>query len=135
MLRAKDMRRTIAAELKGKSEAEQLRTIEGYVRDWPTNLRGEYVEMRRHLVRRLEKLRTSSRVTASAGAPSDDPFAIAKTGHLTAVLVGLPNVGKSYVFPTTSRPQGSLQARGCIYAPGATSTMCFPTSPGLAATS
>ncbi len=98
MLRAKDMRRKIASELKGKSEAEQIRVIEGYVRDWPTNLRGEYVEMRRHLVRRLEKLRTSSRVTASIGATPDDPFVIAKTGHLTAVLVGLPNVGKSYVF-------------------------------------
>ena len=98
MLRAKDMRRKIASELKGKSEAGQIRVIEGYVRDWPTNLRGEYVEMRRHLVRRLEKLRTSSRVTASIGATPDDPFVIAKTGHLTAVLVGLPNVGKSYVL-------------------------------------
>ena len=92
------MRRKIAAALKGQSEADQIRIIEGYVRDWPSNVRGEYVEMRRHLARRLEKLRTSSRVTASAGAPSDDPFVIAKTGHLTAVLVGLPNVGKSYVF-------------------------------------
>ena len=92
------MRRKIAAELKGKSEAEQIRIIEGYVRDWPPNVRGEYVEMRRHLARRLDKLRTSSRATASSGAPPDDPFAIAKTGHLTAVLVGLPNVGKSYVF-------------------------------------
>ena len=98
MLQAKDMRRKIAAELKGKSEAEQIRIIEGYVRDWPPNVRGEYVEMRRHLARRLDKLRTSSRATASSGAPPDDPFAIAKTGHLTAVLVGLPNVGKSYVF-------------------------------------
>ena len=92
------MRRKITAELKGKPEAEQIRIIEGYIRDWPPNVRGEYVEMRRHLARRLEKLRTSSRVTASASAPSDDPFVIAKTGHLTAVLVGLPNAGKSYVF-------------------------------------
>ena len=98
MLRANDMRRKITAELKGKPETEQIRTIEGYVRDWPPNVRGEYVEMRRHLARRLDKLRTSSSVTASSGAPRDDPFAIAKTGHLTAVLVGLPNVGKSYVF-------------------------------------
>ena len=60
MLRANDMRRKITAELKGKSETEQIRIIEGYVRDWPSNVRGEYVEMRRHLVRRLEKLQTSS---------------------------------------------------------------------------
>ena len=98
------MRRKIASELKGKSEAEQIRIIEGYVSDWPTNLRGEYVEMRRHLVRRLEKLRTRSRVTASIGATSNDPFIIAKTGHLTAALVGLPNAGKSYVFHRLGGP-------------------------------
>ena len=46
----------------------------------------------------VEKLRTSSRVRASTGAPSDDPFVVAKSGHLTAALVGLPNAGKSYVF-------------------------------------
>ena len=98
MLRATDMRRKINSELKGKSEAEQIRIIEGYIQDWPPNVRGEYVEIRRHLVRRLEKLRTSSRVKASAGAPSNDPFVVAKSGHLTAALVGLPNTGKSYVF-------------------------------------
>ena len=98
MLRATDMRRKINSELRGKSEAEQIRIIEGYVQDWPPNVRGEYVEIRRHLVRRLEKLRTSSRVKASAGAPSNDPFVVAKSGHLTAALVGLPNTGKSYVF-------------------------------------
>ena len=108
MLRAKDMRRKITAELKGKPEDEQIRIIEGYVRDWPSNVRGEYVEMRRHLVRRLEKLQTSSRVTASSGAPLDDPFVIAKTGHLTAVLVGLPNVGKSYVFHRLGGPAAGI---------------------------
>ena len=92
------MRRKINSELKGKSEAEQVRVIEGYIQDWPPNVRGEYVEIRRHLVRRLEKRRTSSRVRASTGAPSDDPFVVAKSGHLTAALVGLPNAGKSYVF-------------------------------------
>ncbi len=108
MLKATDMRRKIAAELKGQSEAEQIRIIEGYVSDWPTNLRGEYVEMRRHLVQRLEKLRTSSRVTASIGATSDDPFVIARTGHLTAVLVGLPNAGKSYVFHRLGGPAAGI---------------------------
>ena len=98
MLRATDMRRKINSELRGKSEAEQIRIIEGYVQDWPPNVRGEYVEIRRHLVRRLEKLRTSSRVKASTGAPSNDPFVVAKSGHLTATLVGMPNAGKSYVF-------------------------------------
>ena len=98
MLRATDMRRKINSELRGKSEAEQIRIIEGYVQDWPPNVRGEYVEIRRHLVRRLEKLRTSSRVKASTGAPSNDPFVVAKSGHLTAALVGMPNAGKSYVF-------------------------------------
>ena len=98
MLKAKDMRRKIAASLKGKSEAEQIRIVEGIIGDWPPNVRGEYVDMRRHLVRRLEKLKTSRRVKASSGAHSDDPFVIAKTGHLTAVLLGLPNAGKSYVL-------------------------------------
>ena len=98
MLRATDMRRKISSELRGKSEAEQIRIIEGYVQDWPPNVRGEYVEIRRHLVRRLEKLRTSSRVRASTGSSSNDPFVVAKSGHLTAALVGLPNAGKSYVF-------------------------------------
>ena len=98
MLRATDMRRKISSELKGKSEAEQIRIIEGYVRDWPPNVRGEYIEIRRHLVRRLEKLRTASRVKASTGGSSSDPFVVARSGHLTAALVGLPNVGKSYVF-------------------------------------
>ena len=98
MLKATDMRRKINSELKGKSEAEQIRVIEGYIQDWPPNVRGEYVEIRRHLVRRLEKLRTNSRVRASTGAPSNDPFVVAKSGHLTAALVGLPNAGKTYVF-------------------------------------
>ena len=98
MLRATDMRRKINSALKGKSEAEQVRIIEGYIQDWPPNVRGEYVEIRRHLVRRLEKLRTNSRVRASVGTPSDDPFVVAKPGHLTAALVGLPNSGKSYIF-------------------------------------
>ena len=98
MPRAPDMRRKINSELRGKSEAEQIRVIEDYIQDWPPNVRGEYVEIRRNLVRRLEKLRTSSRVRASTGSSSNDPFVVAKSGHLTAALVGLPNVGKSYVF-------------------------------------
>ena len=98
MLKAPDMRRKISSELRGRSEAEQIRIIEGYIQDWPPNVRGEYVEIRRHLVRRLEKLRTTSRVRASTGASMNDPFVVAKSGHLTVGLVGLPNVGKSYVF-------------------------------------
>ena len=98
MLKATDMRRKISSELRGKSEAEQIRIIEGYVQDWPPNVRGEYVEIRRHLVRRLGKLRTASRVRASTGPSSNDPFVVAKSGHLTVAMVGLPNVGKSYVF-------------------------------------
>lgn len=98
MLKARDMRRKISGELKGKPEAEQVRIIERYVQGWPPNLRGEYVEIRRHLVRRLERMRSISRVRAATGAPPEDPFIVAKAGHLTALLVGLPNVGKSYLF-------------------------------------
>ena len=47
-------------------------------------------------------------MTASSGAPLDDPFVIAKTGHLTAVLVGLPNVGKSYVFHRLGGPAAGI---------------------------
>ena len=43
-------------------------------------------------------MRTISRVRASTGAPPEDPFVVAKAGHLTALLVGLPNAGKSYLF-------------------------------------
>ena len=43
MLKARDMRRKINGELKGKPEAEQVRIIERYVQGWPPNLRGEYV--------------------------------------------------------------------------------------------
>jgi ribosome-interacting GTPase 1 len=98
MLKAKDMRRKIAADLKGKSEAEQIRIIEDFIQDWPTNIRGEYVDIRRHLVRRLDKLQTVRRVISASGATPDDPFVVAKAGNLTAMLVGLPNAGKSYVF-------------------------------------
>ena len=98
MLKARDMRRKIDSSLKGKTEAEQIRIIEDYIADWPPNLRGEYVKMRRHLVNRLERLRTSSGVTAMTRAASDDPFVFSKLGHLTACLAGLPNVGKSYLF-------------------------------------
>ena len=42
-------------------------------------------------------MRTISRVRAATGAPPEDPFIVAKAGHLTALLVGLPNVGKSYL--------------------------------------
>ena len=98
MLNAKDMRRKINESLKGKSEAEQISIIEGYIQGWPPNVRGEYVRIRRHLARRLNKLRTRSFTRASSGGLSNDPFVIAKSGHLTVALVGLPNVGKSYVF-------------------------------------
>lgn len=98
MLKARDMRRKIAADLKGKSETEQIRIIEDFIQDWPPNIRGEYVEIRRHLVRRIEKLQTVRRVISTSGATPDDPFVVAKAGNLTAVLVGLPNAGKSYVF-------------------------------------
>jgi ribosome-interacting GTPase 1 len=98
MLKARDMRRKIDADLKGRSEAEQIGIIEGFIQEWSTNLRGEYVEIRRHLVRRLEKLQKVRRVISASGAPPADPFVVAKAGNLTAVLVGLPNAGKSYVF-------------------------------------
>ena len=98
MLKARDMRRKIESSLKGKSEAEQIRVIEEYIADWPPNLRGEYVRMRRHLVTRLERLRKSRSVTATSRPSSDDPFVICKSGHLTACLVGLPNVGKTFLF-------------------------------------
>ncbi len=98
VLKARDMRRKIESSLKGKSEAEQISIIEGYIADWPPNLRGEYVRMRRHLTNRLERLRTSRSVTATSRPSSDDPFVIGKTGHLTACLVGLPNAGKTHLF-------------------------------------
>ena len=97
MLKARDLRRKIDGELRGRSPAEQARILEGYVQGWPSNLRGEYVEMRRHLVRRLNRLRNISRATAST-APPEDPFVVPKAGSLTAMLVGLPNAGKSHVF-------------------------------------
>ena len=45
MLKARDIRSEDQRELKGKPEAEQVRILERYVRGWPPNLRGEYVEM------------------------------------------------------------------------------------------
>ncbi len=98
MLKARDMRRKIESSLKGKPEAEQIRIIEDYIADWPPNLRGEYVRMRRHLMTRLERLKTSRSVTATNRPSSDDPFVFSKSGHVTACLVGLPNVGKTFLF-------------------------------------
>ena len=98
MLKARDMRRKIESSLKGKSEAEQIRVLEDYIAEWPPNLRGEYARMRRQLVTRIERLRTSRSVTATSRASSDDPFIVSKAGHLTVCLAGLPNVGKTYLF-------------------------------------
>ena len=98
MLKARDMRRKIESSLKGKSEAEQIRILEDYIAEWPPNLRGEYARMRRQLVTRIERLRTSRSVTATSRPSSDDPFVFGKSGHVTACLVGLPNVGKSSLF-------------------------------------
>ena len=92
------MRLKINASLKGESESEQIRIIDGFLRDWPPNVRGEYAEMRRQLGRRLEKLQTVQRVKASSPGGSDDPWVIPKWGHLTALLLGLPNTGKSSLF-------------------------------------
>jgi ribosome-interacting GTPase 1 len=61
-------------------------------------VRGEYVEIRRQLLRRLEKLQTVQRVKASSPGGSDDPFVIPKWVHLTMPLLGLPNTGKSSLF-------------------------------------
>ena len=97
-LKPKDMRRKINSSLQGKSEAQQIRIIDGFLRDWPPNVRGEYVEIRRQLLRRQEKLQTVQQVKASSPGGSDDPFVIPKWGHLTALLLGLPNTGKSYIF-------------------------------------
>ena len=98
VLKARDMRRKITAALKDRSETEQIRIIDEFIREWPPNVRGEYVEMRRHLVRRLEKLQNTSRLKTSSGKASADPFVVPKAGHLTAVLLGLPNSGKTYIF-------------------------------------
>ena len=98
LLKARDMRRKITAALKNKSEAEQIRIIDGFIREWPPNVRGEYVEMRRQLVRRLDKLQNTHRQKTSSARPSADPFVVPKAGHLTAVLLGLPNSGKTYIF-------------------------------------
>ena len=97
-LKPKDMRRKINTALQGKSEAERMRIIDGFLRDWPPNVRGEYAEMQRHLQRRLEKLQTARQVKASSARPVSDAFVIPKSGHLTAVLLGLPNTGKSSLF-------------------------------------
>ena len=97
-LKPKDMRRKIDSSLQGKSEAQQVRIIDGFLRDWPHNVRGEYVEIRRQLLRRQEKLQTVQQVKSSSTSGSDDPFVVPKWGHLTAVLLGLPNTGKSYIF-------------------------------------
>ena len=40
MIKARDMRRKIAASFRGKSESEQAGIIEGLIQDWPTNVRG-----------------------------------------------------------------------------------------------
>ena len=75
-LNPKDMRRKINASLRGKSEAERILIIDGLVRDWPPNVRSEYAEMRRHLLRRLEKLQTAQQVKASSARSSADPFVV-----------------------------------------------------------
>ena len=97
-LKPNDMRRKINSSLQGKSEGQQIRIIDGFLREWPPNVRGQYTDMRRYLLRRLEKLQTVQRVKASSPGSSDDPFVIPKWGHLTALLLGLPNTGKSSLF-------------------------------------
>ena len=97
-LRARDLREKIRSALRGKSDAEQIRVLRGFLDEWPSrNLRGEYADMRRQLQQRLQKLEVSQEVRASS-RPQDDPFVIPKAGHLSAPLVGLPNSGKSLLF-------------------------------------
>ena len=97
-LKARDMRLKIRGALQGKPAADQIRIIGEYLADWPPNVRGEYVEMRKNLLTRLEKLELSQKVKGSGARRSDDPFDVAKSGHITVALLGLPNTGKSWLF-------------------------------------
>ena len=93
------MRAKIKSALQGKSESDQSRIITEFLDDWPSrNLRGEYVEIRRQLQRRLQRLEQSREVRAASVRTVDDPFVIAKQGHLTVALIGLPNAGKSLLY-------------------------------------
>jgi hypothetical protein len=55
-LKSRDLRLKIRGALQGKPAADQIRVIREYLADWPPNVRGEYVEMRRNLLARLRSL-------------------------------------------------------------------------------
>jgi len=72
------MRRKVDSSLQGKSEVQQVRIIDDFLRDWHPNVCDEYVEIRRRVLRRQEKLQTVQQVKASAAVGLHDPFVVPK---------------------------------------------------------
>jgi len=95
----KDLWIKIKRESKGKSPAEELRLLDGYLSDWP-EYKGPYQELRKKLERRVAELQRVSSVLASRSSQGGhvDPFSVKKRGLAEVALVGLPNVGKTSVL-------------------------------------
>ncbi|MBD3347687.1 MAG: TGS domain-containing protein [Candidatus Eisenbacteria bacterium] len=96
----RDIKKKIARETRGKSPAEEIRILEGYLRDWP-EFKGPYQELRKKYEARLAELRRVMDVRSDRGVERD-PFCIRKRGLGSVALVGLPNSGKSTLASSLS---------------------------------
>jgi ribosome-interacting GTPase 1 len=92
----KDLWVKIKRETKGRSPAEELAVLRGYLADWP-QYKGPYQELGKKLTRRAEELERVLSVRSSHEAHRD-PFSVRRRGLAEVVIIGLPNVGKSTLF-------------------------------------
>jgi len=113
--------------MRGKSEREQLRVVQGYLDSWHDSWKGPYWDLKERLRRLVHKLENTETVKGRGG--SQDTFHVARQGVAQIAFAGPGNAGKSalvhaltgaptviadYPFATTHPSPGILPCSGGV---------------------
>ena len=99
---ARDLWTKIQREIGGKTDREQCRILRRYLEGWHDSWRGPYADLKKRLLRRVQKLETTESVRSRDPAAS---LHVKRQGAAQVALVGLPNSGKSaLVYALTGGP-------------------------------
>lgn len=83
----------IQKQLRGSSEAEQLRIVRRHLDELHDEWKGPYKDLRDRLRRLVSRLEGHEETRSRAG--QKDPFHVKRQGDATIVVAGVPNSGKS----------------------------------------
>ena len=99
---ARDLWTKIQKEIGGKTDREQLRIVQRYLDGWHDSWRGPYADLKKRLLRLVQKLETTQSVRSRDHAVS---LHVKRQGTAQVALIGLPNSGKSaLVYALTGAP-------------------------------